>query len=281
MAIQTMGPPRRSKRRKRQGRIQGTRGSSRIASGLFSDLKKLFGPMLQELAEMAPWLASNPGVAAAMAALGQQQEKWRRVLGPSIRGIAGKWVHLTSERDKQKLQASLAKALGVPATTIFDEQPVKDIVELMGEEAVHLISTVSETYHAKVQEAVMKSYQQLELPEGRDLIQEIQELGNLTYDRAKLIAVDQTNKMHSMVTQARQTSLGIEEYIWRTSRDSRVVGTPGGLYPNGNSKHGDHFAREGKVFRWDEPPSDGHPGWPIRCRCHAEPVVNYDKLDLS
>lgn len=280
MALQPIGSP-RGKRRSRPGRVKAERGSMRIAQGLYQELRKVLGPMLDEMMEMAPWLASNPGVMVAMQALNEQAEKWRRVLGPSLRGIAGRWAATTSERDKEKLQASLAKALGVQAVAIFDEQPVQDVVELMGVEATRLISSIPEAYHAKVQEMVMKSYQQQELPEGRGLIAEIRELGVQEYERAKLIAVDQTNKMHSMVTQARQQSMGIEEYIWRTARDSRVVGTPGGLYPKPSKLHGDHFAREGKKFRWDEPPSDGHPGWPIRCRCAAEPVVDYDKLILS
>lgn len=48
----------------------------------------------------------------------------------------------------------------------------------------------------------------------------------------------------------------------------------------GSKLHGNHFDREGKVFRWDNLPADGGPGWPIGCRCYAEPVINLDKLDL-
>lgn len=282
MALQTLGPRKASTRRRRPKRLQGIAGgSSRIAAGLLADLRKMLGPMVAEMAQLAPWLASNPGAVVALGALNQQLEKWRRVLGPSIKGIAAKWVAMTDERDRRKLEASLAKALGVPAAAIFDEQPVKDVVELMGVEATHLITTIPEVYHSKVQEAVMQSYQQIALPDGQDLISYISSLEDMTYERAKTIAVDQTNKMHSMVTQARQSALGIEEYIWRTAKDQRVVGNPSGLYPVGNPKHGNHFEREGKVFRWDEPPADGHPGWAIRCRCHAEPIIDYDKLRLN
>lgn len=281
MPIQVMEPVPVRQRPKRSARLHAEKGSSRIASGLFAELKKLVGPMIDEMLALAPWLSTRPGATLAMGALARQQDKWRRVLGPSIRGIAGRWVRLTSERDKVKLQASLAKALGVKAVSIFDEEPVKLTAELMGEQAVHLITTVPEIYHDKIQQAVMKSYQQERLPEGRDLIEEIQEIGKLTYERAKLIAVDQTNKMHGMITQTRQTTLGIEEYIWRTADDSRVVGDPSGKYPTGSTLHMNHYGRNGKVFRWDEPPEDGHPGWPIRCRCRAQPVINYEKLKLT
>lgn len=91
--------------------------------------------------------------------------------------------------------------------------------------------------------------------------------------RAKLIARDQIQKFNSRLNEERQTELGIEEYVWQTSGDDRVVGTPGGLYPEGNRVHGDHYSRDGQVFRWDTPPHDGPPGFAINCRCRALPVV--------
>lgn len=46
-------------------------------------------------------------------------------------------------------------------------------------------------------------------------------------------------------------------YVWRTAGDTRV-------------REG-HVHREGKVFRWSEPPEGGHPGTEPNCRCWAEP----------
>ncbi len=45
-------------------------------------------------------------------------------------------------------------------------------------------------------------------------------------------------------------------YKWRTQKDNRV--------------RKEHMEREGKVFNWDTPPFDGHPGEPYNCRCWAE-----------
>ena len=33
-------------------------------------------------------------------------------------------------------------------------------------------------------------------------------------------------------------------------------------------------ALDGTTQRWDDPPSEGHPGEPINCRCVAEPVLS-------
>ena len=80
----------------------------------------------------------------------------------------------------------------------------------------------------------------------------------VTESRAKLIAQDQILKANASLTQERLKSVGVDSYIWRTVGDSRVRPT--------------HAEREGQVFRWDNPPSDGHPGNAVRCRCRAEAI---------
>ena len=90
---------------------------------------------------------------------------------------------------------------------------------------------------------------------------------------AKRIARDQTNKTIGDLTKVRHEQAGVTEYIWRTAEDERVVGEPGGLYPTGNSRHMNHAERDGKRFRWDNPPPDGHPGQAIQCRCVAQAVI--------
>lgn len=76
--------------------------------------------------------------------------------------------------------------------------------------------------------------------------------------RAKLIARDQVSKLNGNLTRLRQQGLGLDRYIWRTSRDERV--------------REEHAEREGQVYSWGDPPEDGHPGEPIQCRCTAEAV---------
>jgi len=47
-------------------------------------------------------------------------------------------------------------------------------------------------------------------------------------------------------------------YIWRTAGDEKVRPS--------------HAANEGRIFAWGNPPSTGHPGDEVNCRCTAEPV---------
>ena len=104
----------------------------------------------------------------------------------------------------------------------------------------------------------------------KSLQKDIMSRYNVAKSRAQLIARDQVGKLNGQLTKSRQKDLGVDKYIWRTSLDRRVRGTPGGLNPT--ARHS-HYAREGKVFSWDKPPPDGHPGEPIQCRCYAEPVI--------
>src|SRR6186713_586691 len=81
----------------------------------------------------------------------------------------------------------------------------------------------------------------------------------VTDRRAALIARDQIGKLNGQLTRMRQEAMGITQYTWRGILDAR--------------ERPEHVAREGRVFSWDKPPDDGHPGEPIRCRCSAEPVL--------
>ncbi len=98
------------------------------------------------------------------------------------------------------------------------------------------------------------------------LIQDIQELASVEIRRATLIGVDQVGKLNGQLAQFRQEFAGISEYKWETAHDSRVRPA--------------HRLRQGKIFKWSNPPPDGHPGYPIRCRCVALPVIDLDKIPI-
>jgi len=100
---------------------------------------------------------------------------------------------------------------------------------------------------------------------------EFQERLRITKNRASLIAVDQVGKLNGQLTELRQTNLGIEGYIWRNSEDRRVRDTHQAS-PRG-------FAN--RKFTWTNPPAEGHPGQPIRCRCYAEPDFGPVFAELS
>lgn len=86
-------------------------------------------------------------------------------------------------------------------------------------------------------------------------------------NRAALIGRDQVGKLNGRLTQYYQEQAGIEEYKWVTAGDERVRPA--------------HRRLNGEVFKWKEPPPEGHPGQPIQCRCIADPVIDLNKLRLQ
>lgn len=98
---------------------------------------------------------------------------------------------------------------------------------------------------------------------------------------ARLIARDQVGKLNGQITETTQQLAGVDSYTWITVGDERVRGNPGGLYPRA---HPSHFALNGKVFKWSDPPISGpgtqrrHPGGPVQCRCFGQPVLPDDLM---
>jgi SPP1 gp7 family putative phage head morphogenesis protein len=90
--------------------------------------------------------------------------------------------------------------------------------------------------------------------------------------RAAFIARDQAAKFNGELNRYRQQGMGVTEFIWSTRRDTRVRGNPDGKYPNAKPSH---WAREGKTYRWNDPPDGEWPGIPIGCRCVAKAVIEF------
>lgn len=135
------------------------------------------------------------------------------------------------------------------------------LYEAWAAENAALITSIPGTYLDQVADIAKKAVSEGTLT--RDIARQIESRYGVTQSRAKLIARDQIGKLNGQLTQQRQTSLGIEEFVWSTSRDERVRPS--------------HQALEGRTFRWDDPPVvDGEratPGSPIQCRCVARPVI--------
>ena len=99
------------------------------------------------------------------------------------------------------------------------------------------------------------------------LIAFLQKQAEVEGNRAVLIGSDQVGKLNGRLMEYWQRSAGITEYRWQTMMDDRVRPA--------------HADRQGLIFRWDNPPSDGHPGMAIRCRCVADPVIPLDDFGVE
>lgn len=167
---------------------------------------------------------------------------------PDERFLAG----LTAQVDTAATSFQVDLIAGViPIPLPFDPRPFID-------DNVKLITSIDERFLDDVAEILTDA--QLN---GWDLRRTTQALNAATgspLNRAKLIARDQIATVNSQISKQRQIEAGVNSYRWSTSQDERV--------------RPEHREREGRIFEWDAPPPDGHPGEPINCRCVAIPVFD-------
>ena len=177
-------------------------------------------------------------------------------------GLAALVARRVEKYNQEQYHRMLRRAYGVD---VFKAEPgLTRVLRPWEAENVGLIKSIPEQYLSNLHGRVVAAVRQG--TSLRDMTKQVQDTYDLPRKRAELIARDQIGKLNGDLTEYRQTNIGVEEYTWRGVLDER--------------EREEHVAREGQVFRWDTPPSDGHPGKPIRCRCWAEPKLPaLDDLD--
>ena len=162
----------------------------------------------------------------------------------------------------ERLTASIKASVSVDISgALTMGGPIQAAVAEATAANVGLIKSIPTEYLEKVGKSVTDNF--VEGIRWEDLAKDIERVGDVTESRAKLIARDQTSKMNGAFNEVRQTSLGIDQYIWQTSGDERV--------------REEHAANDGQVFAWNDPPATGHPGEDIQCRCVAIPYFDLDQ----
>ena len=269
----------RLKRRKRATRMAPIKVPGVAEREIARRIKRLYdrilNPASEKIRQMVRESAGGVRIAEYMEQVLRQAEF---EYGLEADDIVMKWQLSVDQRTRAGMQYALKRGLGVDVKAIYDDPVIADALAIGGQEAAGLIRTIPGEYLGQVARAVADNFTGSELPEGRGLLEQIMHIGNVSRNRARLIARDQTSKLTGILDQTRQQSIGVEEYTWRTVHDNRVVGKPGGKYPIPSKLHGNHYERDGKVFRWDSPPPDGHPKRAIQCRCFAVPVVDINKI---
>ena len=126
-------------------------------------------------------------------------------------------------------------------------------------ENIDLIKTVPRRFQEGMRQKVFEAFR--DKPFDRQELTRLfsQEYKSSGYNLRRIVRTESA-KFNGQLTELRQKQLGIEEYEWSTSADSRVRPT--------------HRDKEGKIFQWADPPLDtGHPGNDVQCRCLALAVV--------
>lgn len=163
----------------------------------------------------------------------------------------------TSAQTRNRLMRQIKNALNIapPFPISARENALR---QMFLQQNTSLVTGLTDSGADELRSTIERVIQQGDRSE--QVIEEIQNRLRISRNRAKLIARDQVEKIGGQLNQARMITLGITHYKWRTARDERVRPA--------------HAEREGVIFAWDNPPSDGHPGQPINCRCYAEPLLD-------
>lgn len=233
--------------------------------------------------------------------------------GVSMRGLRAEWTQqqiireMSEEADKRGIELTKEEMIAIGAGILLSEmlsapEEKRKAIEsiLKNRPAGADIIASSEAQLALTAQAKLKQLEEIWVRENLDLIGSLEaetlrklrdELTRLIADgvpedeieerliaflnkqlevetnRAVLIGSDQVGKLNGRLMEYWQRSAGITEYRWQTMMDDRVRPL--------------HADRQGLIFRWDKPPSDGHPGMAIRCRCVADPVIDLDDYGVE
>lgn len=184
-----------------------------------------------------------------------------RTLRGSLTGAAAAAVSalLDAEADRhtKRFTAIIQSQIKVSLDAIVRLEDLTEYMQAATARSVNLIGDLYDATRRRVEQITLAAV--LTSKPVNDLRKELQEAMGIASRRATLIAVDQTSTLVSELNQIRQEQAGITKYEWATAGDERVRDL--------------HSSYNGKTYSWDKPPSDGHPGTPIRCRCVALAVL--------
>lgn len=193
----------------------------------------------------------------------EQIDKIKKSLGAPLENYALKIATDTAikggKANRAAFVADIRKAIGVDLQKVLTEEGIESVIRDAVRTNVSLIKTIPEQYFEQIEGMILQG-----IDEGKDFFsirQDLLELNGRNTRRARVIARDQVSKMNSAIARARQESIGITHYIWRTVGDESV--------------RSEHKVLNGRKFAWSEIPPGGYrPGEAIQCRCIAEPVLS-------
>lgn len=187
---------------------------------------------------------------------------WLKRLTELPQKIAREFVASTASTYDKRFSAALRKH-GFTVNLQLTDYTRAAMKAAVGEN-VGLIKSIPTEYLAQVSKYTWAAVEGgFDLSTLTDNLEHAYHIGR---NRAKLIAIDQSNKVHSVMEQARRKELGIKKAIWRHSAAAK-------------EPRKSHVAANGKMFDIDKGMLiDGEyilPGQKIRCGCTSRAVIEF------
>jgi len=187
---------------------------------------------------------------------------YARLLLPWATSVANYMVTDVDRRDAKQWKQN-SKDMSAAIRTEIAHAPTGQVYRQLMREQVDLITSLPTKAAERVHD--LATLGRTQSTRAQEIAADIMRTGQVTTNRARLIARTEVARSAALFTQARAQFAGSDGYIWRTSGDHDVRLT--------------HQDMEGKYVRWDQPPKTDknlepyHAGCGPNCRCYAEPVL--------
>lgn len=169
------------------------------------------------------------------------------------------WIARAERWHRRRWSAAVAAGTGIDVFPFIDTVEHRDAINSMLERLVSLIRGLDDQARKDVAEIVWRGFTQ-QTPR-RKVAAEIAERLAVLRNRARLIAIDQGQKIAADLTRMRQREAGITSYRWVHS--GKVHYRP------------EHKARDGQIYRIGQPAGD-EPGMAIYCGCQGAAVLEIE-----
>ena len=166
----------------------------------------------------------------------------------------------------RKFVGAINKQFGVDISSVMSEAGIKERITQTMKENVRLIVDLPAKQYTRISNVIYSG-----LSGGDELSsirKSLEKIDGIDKRRAKLIAIDQTQKFMGDLNRIRQENEGIDRYVWQTNIDGR--------------ERDRHRENDGEIFSWsDTSPGKayGPPGYEIRCRCSGRGIIEESFLD--
>lgn len=194
--------------------------------------------------------------------------------------LVGRTASIARRISLSEWKKAVSKTLGVDLLDdYYNGEAYERALQLWVNDNVLKIKSIPNDTLSSMREIILDGY--MNGKTIRDISGEIQKEYDVSKHKAAMLARDQIATLNANLAKMQQEDAGCEEYVWSTSRDSRVREC--------------HRELDGKTFRWNDPPEmwyetkkNGivftgrrcHPGEDYACRCVAIPKFNYEGLEI-
>ena len=162
-------------------------------------------------------------------------------------------------KQQAKMDKKFATIANVDYNDIKDDPKIKEAFEVMSKAHLTYARKMPLYVREVLNEHLKKASETLEFDAAK-LQKTLENVEGVTRRKAQLIARDQVGKHVSAINEGQNKSIGVKSYIWDCMMDGR--------------ERPEHEERHGKEFFYENPPWDGHAGFPINCRCHQRAVID-------